>query len=161
MPDATHPDLGDVTIDQPCDESWDAMDGDDARRFCGTCNEYVHSTAGLTDEELAPIIADRSKCLRVTSVRGRLVTASRLVVLAAAISAAPAEAAPPPQYERPSAEVRARARKAAAKNPVPVEVKLVSKPDTSLIDSVLGDGPEVSMGVRRLNTTALIGRRGN
>ena len=169
MPDATHPTLGDITIDDPCDEPWDAMEGDDARRFCDRCGEHVYNTAGLTDEELAPVVADRSKCLRLTvDRRGGLVTRSRrlAVLAAAALCATPATAAAqkPPLYERPPEHVLERARKQAARNRVEMTIEVVRKPSELDLEGTqldLGEPPTVVAGVRRPLTSGLIGRRGN
>lgn len=76
-----------VHIDSPCHESWDAMEGDGARRFCGVCSRHVHdlSAMNLDDaDELLRASAGQELCVRYQteadgSVRFRdLVPRSRL-----------------------------------------------------------------------------------
>ncbi len=40
-----------VQIDSPCHESWEAMDGDEERRFCGVCQKHVHNLSAMRHDE--------------------------------------------------------------------------------------------------------------
>jgi hypothetical protein len=47
-----------LTIANPCRESWDAMDGGDRQRFCNTCNRSVHDLSALTRREVSDLLAN-------------------------------------------------------------------------------------------------------
>ena len=51
-------------IRQPCSEDWDAMTGDDKRRFCGLCNKNVHNLSAMTEPEARAVVAQQDVCVR-------------------------------------------------------------------------------------------------
>lgn len=59
-----------VRIESPCHESWDAMDGAGARRFCGVCARHVHDLSAMAHDEAQALLAARaseSLCVRYSS----------------------------------------------------------------------------------------------
>ena len=59
-----------VEIASPCHESWDAMSGGEARRFCGVCQKDVHNLSAMAHAEAAALLRERSgerRCVRYTS----------------------------------------------------------------------------------------------
>ncbi|MBK7826687.1 hypothetical protein [Nannocystis sp.] len=59
-----------VTIDSPCHESWEAMQGDAARRFCGVCQKHVHNLSAMAHDEAQALLAAKAKehlCVRYSS----------------------------------------------------------------------------------------------
>ncbi len=47
-----------VTVATPCTADWDAMRGDDRRRFCEQCGKHVYNFSALTSDEAAALIRD-------------------------------------------------------------------------------------------------------
>ncbi len=50
-----------------CDEEWDAMDGDEARRHCGKCEHSVHDLSAMTELEANALLAGKGSdrlCVR-------------------------------------------------------------------------------------------------
>ncbi|HEY8375325.1 MAG TPA: hypothetical protein VIK91_02500 [Nannocystis sp.] len=45
-----------VEIKSPCHESWDAMHGDEARRFCDVCAKHVHNLSAMTRQEAVALL---------------------------------------------------------------------------------------------------------
>jgi hypothetical protein len=45
-----------VQIDSPCHESWEAMDGDEERRFCGVCQKHVHNLSAMRHDEAKELL---------------------------------------------------------------------------------------------------------
>lgn len=45
-----------VEIKSPCHESWDAMHGDDERRFCDVCAKHVHNLSAMNRESAADLL---------------------------------------------------------------------------------------------------------
>lgn len=45
-----------VEIKNPCHESWDAMHGDAARRFCDVCAKHVHNLSEMARDEAADLL---------------------------------------------------------------------------------------------------------
>ena len=45
-----------LRIESPCHESWDAMTGDDANRFCQGCRKHVHNLSAMTRDEAERLI---------------------------------------------------------------------------------------------------------
>ncbi|MBZ5708960.1 hypothetical protein [Nannocystis pusilla] len=45
-----------VEIKSPCHESWDAMHGDDARRFCDVCAKHVHNLSAMTRQAATDLL---------------------------------------------------------------------------------------------------------
>jgi hypothetical protein len=59
-----------VEIASPCHESWDAMNGDDARRFCGICQKDVHNLSAMAHAEATALLRENAGahlCVRYTS----------------------------------------------------------------------------------------------
>lgn len=59
-----------VKIESPCHESWDAMQGEGARRFCGVCQKDVHNLSAMGHDEARALLAASAKqslCVRYTS----------------------------------------------------------------------------------------------
>ena len=77
-----------VQIQSPCTASWAAMEGDDARRYCGRCDKHVHDLSAMTEREARAVVAQPNVCVRYTvdprtrSLRHR--SARRFVLRAAA-----------------------------------------------------------------------------
>ncbi len=56
-----------VEIETPCPENWDAMTGDEARRFCAGCGCHVHNLAKLPAAEAEQLLAAPERvCARIT-----------------------------------------------------------------------------------------------
>ncbi|PCC67008.1 hypothetical protein SAMN02745121_08649 [Nannocystis exedens] len=45
-----------VEIKSPCHESWDAMHGDDERRFCDVCAKHVHNLSAMTRQAASDLL---------------------------------------------------------------------------------------------------------
>lgn len=59
-----------VMIDSPCHESWEAMQGDAARRFCGVCQKHVHNLSAMAHDEAQALLDAKAKehlCVRYSS----------------------------------------------------------------------------------------------
>ncbi|HSS48844.1 MAG TPA: carboxypeptidase-like regulatory domain-containing protein [Thermoanaerobaculia bacterium] len=66
-----------LAIASPCQESWQAMGGDERTRFCSRCQKHVHDLAALEAREIDALIeATQGRfCARITRDRfGRMVT---------------------------------------------------------------------------------------
>jgi hypothetical protein len=50
------PVLQTLKVASPCDASWEAMAGDDRRRFCNACEKFVYNLPLLSPEELVDLI---------------------------------------------------------------------------------------------------------
>jgi hypothetical protein len=46
-----HRHLPQVRVASPCSASWDAMDGDAMKRFCGSCEKHVYNLSAMTADE--------------------------------------------------------------------------------------------------------------
>lgn len=69
-----------VRVKTSCDEAWDAMEGDLARRHCGRCDRDVYDLEQMTREEIATLFAEHAPeglpCMRLRRrADGRVVTA--------------------------------------------------------------------------------------
>ena len=55
-----------IAIAAPCKASWDKMQGDDTKRFCGDCSKHVYNLSAMTkfDAEELLLKADQMPCLR-------------------------------------------------------------------------------------------------
>jgi hypothetical protein len=51
--------LGKVNVASPCTASWDAMEGDDAARFCGQCQKNVYNLSAMTKKEAADLVRNQ------------------------------------------------------------------------------------------------------
>lgn len=57
--------LESIAVASPCQASWDAMVGDDRRRFCGQCNRHVFNLSGMTREEAEALVGGgEGPCVR-------------------------------------------------------------------------------------------------
>ena len=59
-----------LPIASPCHESWDAMNGDEARRFCGICQKDVHNLSAMAHAEAQALLREKSGehlCVRYSS----------------------------------------------------------------------------------------------
>ena len=57
-------------IASPCHESWDAMRGEGATRFCGVCQKDVHDLSAMAQDEANALLAEQAEqslCVRYTS----------------------------------------------------------------------------------------------
>ena len=45
-----------LPIARPCNERFDAMTGDDARRFCTSCDKHVHDLSARTEDEARELL---------------------------------------------------------------------------------------------------------
>jgi hypothetical protein len=59
--------LEDIRIASPCPADWDAMYGDDRKRFCGDCKLNVYNLSGMTRAEAETLImnAEGRLCIRM------------------------------------------------------------------------------------------------
>lgn len=58
-----------LPVPSPCDEDWDAMDGDEQRRFCGKCQRHVVDLSAMTRCEADATLQGASSgglCVRYT-----------------------------------------------------------------------------------------------
>lgn len=57
--------IDDVRVQKQCHADWDAMTGDDAKRFCSQCQKHVHNLSALSREDAERLIATSPKlCVR-------------------------------------------------------------------------------------------------
>lgn len=61
------PILDNVRIASPCPADWDAMYGDDRKRFCGECKLNVYNLSGMTKTQAEALImnAEGRLCVRI------------------------------------------------------------------------------------------------
>ena len=55
-----------LPIPEPCQASWDEMDGSERKRFCGDCRKHVHDLSALTEDEAAVVVSEPDVCVRYT-----------------------------------------------------------------------------------------------
>ena len=48
--------LNAVEISEPCRADWDAMPGNDRKRFCNVCQKHVHNLSALSAPEAAGLL---------------------------------------------------------------------------------------------------------
>ena len=56
-----------IEIPSPCTASWEAMQGDDRVRHCGSCNKNVYNLSAMPEQEAADLLAgntDGNLCVR-------------------------------------------------------------------------------------------------
>ncbi|MBX3119133.1 MAG: hypothetical protein KF784_08720 [Fimbriimonadaceae bacterium] len=73
--------LNQLNVQKPCPKEWDAMHGDDKKRFCDHCQKHVHNISAMNKEDAERLLANRTGaiCVRYTQeADGRLVTTDRL-----------------------------------------------------------------------------------
>jgi len=65
MADATNT-LDQLEVASPCTQSWDAMTGDEKRRFCGECRLHVHNLSAMSRGEAEDLLgnAEGRVCVR-------------------------------------------------------------------------------------------------
>lgn len=74
--------LDQVRVPRPCTQPWDAMTGDDQRRFCDECGLHVHNLSAMEREEAESLVAGATGrlCVRFEQDdRGRVVSRPGLV----------------------------------------------------------------------------------
>ncbi|MBX3097422.1 MAG: hypothetical protein KF812_11215 [Fimbriimonadaceae bacterium] len=58
--------LRQLRINQPCPEDWDAMEGDERRRFCSGCGCYVNNLSEMSADEAESLLQQTGRvCTRV------------------------------------------------------------------------------------------------
>lgn len=50
--------LNNIKIASPCSANWDEMNGDDKKRFCGSCQLNVYNLSGMTKIEAEKLLMD-------------------------------------------------------------------------------------------------------
>jgi len=85
-----------LQVNTPCDADWDAMTGDERKRFCDHCSKHVHDLSALTEPEARELLSKPGICGRYrvrpdghVRFRGQRLTAAALV-LSAVFASAPA-----------------------------------------------------------------------
>lgn len=48
--------LDNIKVASPCSQDWNAMLGDERKRFCGSCNLNVYNLSGMTKDEAEKLI---------------------------------------------------------------------------------------------------------
>lgn len=49
-----------LKIASPCDADWEAMSGDEAKRFCGACKQDVYQLSNMSTEEVESLLKQRT-----------------------------------------------------------------------------------------------------
>ncbi len=58
----------DLRIPEPCDADWDAMSGDDRKRFCLSCTKHVHNLSEMDRHEAKELLSNTSNlCVQYAS----------------------------------------------------------------------------------------------
>jgi hypothetical protein len=68
-PGKISPVLEHIRVASPCNEDWDAMDGNDEVRFCSHCRRSVHNLSAMTRERALELVARSEGRLCVRYVR--------------------------------------------------------------------------------------------
>ncbi len=92
------------TIERPCDRTFDAMAGDERRRFCASCGKHVHDLSARTEAEARAFLAaarGTRVCVRYArdaggTVRFRSAAVAAALTLSACVEQGPPRAAPAP-----------------------------------------------------------------
>ena len=66
-----------LKVASPCHADWDAMEGDDQARFCGTCRKNVYNLSEMTHDEAQALVSrlEGRLCVRFyTRADGTLLT---------------------------------------------------------------------------------------
>ncbi|MEZ5308202.1 MAG: carboxypeptidase-like regulatory domain-containing protein [Pyrinomonadaceae bacterium] len=50
-------DIDSLRIAKPCGISWETMEGDDRKRFCGVCEKHVYNIEGMSEKGVRALIA--------------------------------------------------------------------------------------------------------
>lgn len=61
--------LNNIKVASPCPANWDAMYGDERRRFCGECKLNVYNLSGMTREEAEQLVTNHEGRLCVRFYR--------------------------------------------------------------------------------------------
>lgn len=61
--------LNNIKIASPCSADWNAMSGDDKKRFCGECKLNVYNLSGMTKDEAENLIIEKEGRLCVRFYR--------------------------------------------------------------------------------------------
>jgi hypothetical protein len=57
--------LGTVHVASPCPADWNAMVGDDTKRFCGSCQKHVFNLSAMTEVQAAHFVqTEKTACVR-------------------------------------------------------------------------------------------------
>lgn len=70
--------LNNIKVASPCPSSWDAMYGDERKRFCGECKLNVYNLSGMTTDEAEQLVTNHEGRLCVRFYRradGNVITA--------------------------------------------------------------------------------------
>lgn len=68
----------DLPIPEPCNADWEAMTGDERRRFCAMCQKHVTDISTFTEREADAFLdANPEACVQYTAVRDTIVFAPR------------------------------------------------------------------------------------
>ncbi len=70
-----------ISIPEPCGRSWAAMEGDERRRFCGTCGKFVYAAKAYPEAELA------GRCVYLGGETQAAASSRRMVVAGAVLTA--------------------------------------------------------------------------
>lgn len=72
--------LSRLDVKEPCSADWNAMTGDDSRRFCSGCRKHVHNLSEMSADEAEALLNSGSVCVRFRrDDRGRLITKTALI----------------------------------------------------------------------------------
>jgi hypothetical protein len=101
-----------IHIPSPCTADWSAMEGDEQKRFCGSCRKHVHDLSAMTEDKAQEVLQAPNVCVRFqTDPQGHILHAgktARALALGAALLSAPAWAAPalPPPETQPQTQTQ-------------------------------------------------------
>jgi hypothetical protein len=57
--------LGSVAIASPCSANWNDMQGDNTKRFCGSCEKHVFNLSAMTEVQAAHFVeTEKTACVR-------------------------------------------------------------------------------------------------
>jgi len=64
-----------LRVTAPCDQAWEAMEGDERTRHCERCDHCVHNLAEMTKRDAERLVSSGKRpCVRITrDRRGRIV----------------------------------------------------------------------------------------
>jgi hypothetical protein len=72
--------LSRLDIKKPCSADWNAMTGDETKRYCGQCRKHVHNLSEMPADEAEALLQLGSVCVRYRSdERGRIITKSAVI----------------------------------------------------------------------------------
>ena len=55
--------LDSISVANPCNADWDAMQGDDRTRFCGTCQKNVYNLSDMSRREAEELLRSKGESL--------------------------------------------------------------------------------------------------